>query len=81
MEAGVLQLVSVRCFRTREVMRRVYAVWQARQSAAALLQFGVKRAQRMLGVKIHTPGTPAPEALAEAAQRYHLSAIRLTVRT
>lgn len=49
--------------------------------ARAIDQFGVKRAQRMLGLKIHTPGTPAPEALAEAAQRYHLCAIRLTVRT
>jgi len=49
--------------------------------ARAIDQFGVKRARRMLGLKIHTPGTPAPGALAEAAQRYHLRAIRLTVRT
>ncbi len=49
--------------------------------ARAIDHFGVKRAQRMLGLKIHTPGTPATEALAEAARRYHLSAIRLTVRT
>jgi hypothetical protein len=49
--------------------------------ARAIDQFGVQRAQRMLGLKIHTPDTPAPEALAEAAQRYHLSAILLTVRT
>jgi hypothetical protein len=35
----------------------------------------------MLGLKIHTQGTPATEALAEAARRYDLSAIRLTVRT
>jgi hypothetical protein len=32
----------------------------------------------MLGLKIHTPETPATEALTEAARRYHLSAIRLT---
>ena len=43
--------------------------------------FGVKRAQRMLGLKIHAPGTLAAEALAEAARRCHLSAIRLTVKT
>jgi hypothetical protein len=49
--------------------------------AGAIDHFGVKRAQRMLGLKIHTPGTPATEALAEAARRYHLCAIRLTVRT
>jgi hypothetical protein len=49
--------------------------------ARAIGHFGVKRAQRMLGLKIHTPQTPAVEALAEAARRYHLSAIRLTVRT
>ena len=41
----------------------------------------MKRAQRMLGLKIHTPGIPATEALAEAARLYHLGAIRLTVRT
>jgi hypothetical protein len=35
----------------------------------------------MLGLKIHTPETPPAEALAEAARRYHLSAIRLAVRT
>jgi len=35
----------------------------------------------MLGLKIHTPGPPAAEALADAARRYHLSAIRLTVKT
>ncbi len=35
----------------------------------------------MLGIKVHTPGTPATEALAEAAKRYHLSAIRLTAKT
>jgi hypothetical protein len=46
--------------------------------ARAIDHFGVKRAQRMLGLKIHTPRTPATEALAEAARRYHLSAIRLT---
>ena len=49
--------------------------------ARAIDHFGVKRAQRMLGLKIHTPATPATEALAEAVQRYHLSAIRLTVKT
>jgi hypothetical protein len=49
--------------------------------ARAIEHFGVKRAQRMLGLKIHTPGIPATEALAEAARRYHLGAIRLTVRT
>jgi hypothetical protein len=35
----------------------------------------------MLGLKIHTPDPPATEALADAARRYHLSAIRLTVQT
>jgi hypothetical protein len=49
--------------------------------ARSIDQFGVKRAQRMLGLKIHTPGTPATEALAEAAKRYHLGAIQLTVKT
>ena len=49
--------------------------------ARAIDHFGVKRAQRMLGLKIHTAETPATEALTEAARRYHLSAIRLTVRT
>ncbi len=49
--------------------------------ASAIEHFGVKRAQRMLGLKIHTPGIPTTEALAEAARRYHLGAIRLTVRT
>ena len=34
---------------------------------AYLTVFCVKRAQRMLGLKIHTAGTPATEALAEAA--------------
>ncbi len=47
----------------------------------AIGHFGVKRAQRMLGLKIHTPGTPATDALAEAARRYHLSAIQLTAKT
>ena len=47
----------------------------------AINLFGAKRAQRMLGLKIHTPGTPATEALAEAARRFHLSAIELTVGT
>lgn len=46
--------------------------------ARSIEQFGVRRAQRMLGIKIHTPGPPSAEALAEAARRYHLSAIRLT---
>jgi hypothetical protein len=46
--------------------------------ARAIAHFG---AQRMLGLKIHTPETPATEALAEAARRYHLSAIQLTVNT
>lgn len=44
-------------------------------------QFGVKRAQRMFGIKIYTPETPTTEALAEAARRYHMSAIRLSVKT
>ena len=48
--------------------------------ARAIDHFGVKRAPRMLGLKIHTPATPAAEALTEAAKRYHLSAIRLTVK-
>src|SRR6266566_5711132 len=47
--------------------------------ARAVDHFGVKRAQRMLGLKIDTPGTPAAEALAEAARRYHLGAIQFTV--
>jgi len=47
--------------------------------ARVIDQLGVKRAPRVLGLKIHTPGTPETEALAEAARRYHLSAIRLTV--
>jgi hypothetical protein len=49
--------------------------------ARAIDHVGAKRAQRMLGLKVHTTGTPATEALAEAAQRYHLSAVQLTVRT
>jgi hypothetical protein len=49
--------------------------------ARSIDQFGVKRAQRMLGIKISTPGTPTTEALAQAARRYHLSAIRLSVKT
>ena len=49
--------------------------------AGAIDHFGVKRAQRMLGLKIHTPGPPTTEALADAARRYQLSAIRLTVNT
>ena len=49
--------------------------------ARAIDLFGTKRAQRMLGLKIHTTGTPATEALAEAARRYHLSAIQLTLNT
>jgi hypothetical protein len=53
--------------------------------ARAIGHFGVKRAQRMPGLKIHTPpGTAAAsatEALAEAARRYRLSVIWLTVRT
>lgn len=48
--------------------------------AGAIDYFGVKRAQRMLGLKVHTPETPTTEALAEAVRRYHLSAIRLTVK-
>jgi hypothetical protein len=48
--------------------------------ARSIGQFGVKRAQRMLGLKIHTPGTPTTGALAEAAKRYHLCAIRLTAK-
>jgi hypothetical protein len=49
--------------------------------ASAIDHFGVERAQRMLGLKISRAGDPAPEALAEASRRYHLSAIRLTVKT
>ncbi len=49
--------------------------------ARSIDQLGVKRAQRMLAIKIHTPGTPTTEALAEAARRYHLSAIRLSAKT
>jgi hypothetical protein len=40
-------------------------------------RLGVKRAQRMIGIKIHAPATPSTEALAEAARRYHMSAVRL----
>jgi hypothetical protein len=32
-------------------------------------ELGVKNAQWMIGLKIHTPGTPPAEALAEAARR------------
>jgi len=39
--------------------------------ARVIDQLGVKRAPRMLGLKIHTPGTPENESLAEAARRYH----------
>ncbi len=39
---------------------------------------GVKRAQRLIGIKIHTPGTPTTQALAEAVKRYHLATIRFT---
>lgn len=42
---------------------------------------GVKRAQRMIGIKVHTLTTPTAGALAEAVRRYHLSAIRLTAKT
>src|SRR5258708_39812595 len=41
----------------------------------SLGQFGVQRAQPLLGLTIHTPGTPTPEALAQAARPYHLSPI------
>ena len=47
--------------------------------ARAIDHLGVKRAQRMLGIKIRTPEAPPAEALAEAARRYHLSAIQFTV--
>jgi hypothetical protein len=46
--------------------------------ARAIDHLGVKRAQRMLGLRIHTPEAPPAEALAEAARRYHLSAIQFT---
>ncbi len=46
--------------------------------ARSISHLGVKRAQRMIGVKIHTPGTPSDEALVEAAKRYHLCAIQFT---
>jgi hypothetical protein len=41
-------------------------------------QLGVKRAQRMVSIKIHTLGPLGAEALAEAARRYHMRAIRLS---
>jgi hypothetical protein len=41
-------------------------------------QLGVRAAQRMMGIKIHTAQPPGADALAEAARRYHLTAIRLT---
>jgi hypothetical protein len=44
-------------------------------------ELGVRNAQWMIGLKIRTPGTPPAEALAEAARRYPLAAIRLTPRT
>lgn len=43
--------------------------------------FGVKRAQRLLGIKVHTLTTPTVGAVAEAARRYHFSAIRLSAKT
>jgi hypothetical protein len=45
----------------------------------AIDHLGMKRAQRMLGIRIHTPEAPPAEALTEAARRYHLSAIQFTV--
>lgn len=44
-------------------------------------ELGVKGAQRMLGIKVNSPGTPTTEAIAEAARRYHLCAIRFTPGT
>jgi len=49
--------------------------------ARSIDQLGVKRARRMLGLKINTPGPPTTEALTEAARHYHLNAIRLSART
>lgn len=49
--------------------------------ARSIDQLGVKRAQRMIGIKIGTPGTPATHALAEAARRYHMCAVRLTAKS
>ena len=49
--------------------------------ARAIDHFGVKRAQRMLSLKIHTPVPPATEALADAVRRYRLSATRPSVKT
>jgi hypothetical protein len=43
--------------------------------------YGVKKAQRMLGLKIHTETTPTTEELAEAVRRYHLVAIQLVPGT
>jgi hypothetical protein len=48
--------------------------------ARIISQLGVKRAQRMIGIKIHTSETPGTDALAEAARRYHMCAIRLTAK-
>ncbi len=49
--------------------------------ARAIDHFGLKRAQRILGLKIYAPGTPGTGALSEAARRSRLSAIWLTART
>jgi hypothetical protein len=43
--------------------------------ARVIEQLGVKAAQRMMGVKIHTQGTPTTEELAAAARRYQMSAM------
>jgi hypothetical protein len=40
--------------------------------------YGVKRAQRMIGVKFRDQRIPTPEEFGEAVDRMHLAAIRLT---
>ena len=47
----------------------------ARRSAE---QYGVKTAQRMMGLKFRDPRIPTVEEFAEAAKANHLGAIRLT---
>jgi hypothetical protein len=53
----------------------------ARVYARRIDELGVRNAQWMIGLKIHTPGTPPAEALAEAARRYPLAAIQFAPRT
>jgi hypothetical protein len=43
--------------------------------------YGVKRAQRMTGLKFHEQRIPTLEEFAEAVDRLHLAAIKLTLAT